>query len=221
MSFSATEENYLKAIFHLQAQNNRVSTNDLAQKLHTRPASITDMMKKLQAKKLLDYKPYYGFALSAEGRKAAIHIVRRHRLWEFFLSEKLAFGSEEVHEIAEELEHIAHTKLIEQLDAFLGYPSFDPHGDPIPDSNGKITKVKEKTLREVPLLQPFSVSRIRNQSAEMLQILKHLHIKVGSTIAVIRHFAYDGSLEIKVNKKKGAISAPLANNILMRYEVNS
>lgn len=221
MAYSYTEENYLKAIYHLQVHTETVSTNHLAQQLQTKPASVTDMMKKLQAKNLLHYKPYYGFSLSGEGRKAALHIVRRHRLWEYFLAEKLHFGWDEVHEVAEELEHVGNKKLIEQLDAYLGHPQFDPHGDPIPDSRGKINAIKETALNEVPMQQAFFVSRIRNQSADMLQLLQHLHIQLGSRLEVLQHFSYDGSLEVLVNKGKCTIGAQLANNIMMRYEINS
>lgn len=221
MAYSHTEENYLKAIYHLQVHSETVSTNHLAQQLQTKPASVTDMMKKLQAKGLLHYKPYYGFSLSTEGRKAALHIVRRHRLWEAFLAEKLHFGWHEVHEVAEELEHVGNKKLIEQLDAYLGYPQFDPHGDPIPDSKGKINTVKETALAQVPRQQAFVVSRIRNQSGDMLQLLHHLQIQIGSRLEVVRHFPYDGSLEVLADKKKCTISAQLADNIMMRYEINS
>lgn len=219
MAYSPTEENYLKAIFHLQVQSEVVSTNDLAQQLQTKPASVTDMMKKLQAKKLLHYKPYYGFSLSTEGRKAALHIVRRHRLWEYFLAEKLSFSWEEVHEVAEELEHVGNKKLIEKLDAFLGFPQFDPHGDPIPDSRGKMCMIRETALNEVPLNHTLSVSRIRNQSADMLQLLRHLNIRIGTRLEVLQFFPYDHSLEILLKKKKYTISAQLANNIMMHYEI--
>jgi DtxR family Mn-dependent transcriptional regulator len=138
--YSVSEENHIKAIFHLQKEAENVSTQELAEKLNTKPASITDMMKKLQAKKLLEYKPYHGFRLSEVGNKVALGIVRRHRLWEFFLSEKLGFAWDEVHDIAEDLEHVSSKKLIDKLDTFLGLPKFDPHGNPIPDQHGIIQK---------------------------------------------------------------------------------
>jgi DtxR family Mn-dependent transcriptional regulator len=221
VAYSHTEENYLKAIYHLQVHSETVSTNHLAQQLQTKPASVTDMMKKLQSKGLLHYKPYYGFSLSTEGRKAALHIVRRHRLWESFLAEKLHFGWHEVHEVAEELEHVGNKKLIEQLDAYLGYPQFDPHGDPIPDSKGKISTVKEAALNSVPARQAFVVTRIRNQSADMLQLLHHLQIQIGTRLEVVQHFPYDGSLQVLADNIKCTISAQLADNIMMRYEINS
>lgn len=142
--YSVSEENYIKAIFHLQKESQQVSTLQLAGKLQTKPASVTDMMKKLKNKKLLNYKPYYGFRLSAQGNRVALGIIRRHRLWEYFLAEKLAFRWDEVHEIAEQLEHVSSKKLINNLDKYLGHPKFDPHGDPIPDQNGNMNHEKGK-----------------------------------------------------------------------------
>lgn len=138
--YTTSEENYIKAIFHLQKQSAQVSTQELAGALQTKPASVTDMMKKLKGKKLLNYRPYHGFRLSAEGNRVATNIIRRHRLWEFFLSEKLAFRWDEVHEVAEQLEHVSSKKLIDKLDEYLGFPKFDPHGDPIPDQFGNFPK---------------------------------------------------------------------------------
>src|SRR3954452_22917139 len=127
MKFSTSEENYIKAIYHLQKSANLVTTNELASELNTKAASVTDMLKKLKTKKLLHYEPYQGFALSNEGKKVALGIIRKHRLWEYFLVHKLQFGWDEVHSIAEELEHVQSTLLIEKLDAYLSYPKFDPH----------------------------------------------------------------------------------------------
>lgn len=138
LKYTVSEENYIKTIFHLQKEASQVSTMELAGALQTKPASITDMMKKLKQKKLINYKPYYGFRLSAEGNRVALGIIRRHRLWEFFLAEKLDFKWDEVHDIAEQLEHVSSKNLTDKLDAFLGYPKFDPHGDPIPDKFGNM-----------------------------------------------------------------------------------
>src|ERR1043166_603760 len=146
LNYSASEENYIKTIFHLQQQDGTVTTNELASELNTRPASITDMMKKLRSKKLVHYRAYKGFHLTNEGRKVALGIIRRHRLWEYFLAEKLKFKWDEVDAVAEDLEHVSSKKLIDKLDEYLGYPKFDPHGDPIPDSFGKM-----KNNQQVPL----------------------------------------------------------------------
>ena len=144
MNFTASEENYIKSIYHLQQGTGTVNTNSLAAEMRTRPASVTDMLKKLKAKKLLQYERYRGFKLSEPGKKVALDVVRKHRLWEYFLVEKLKFDWDKVHPIAEELEHINSIELIQRLDKFLGNPSFDPHGDPIPDKNGKIPVLNQQ-----------------------------------------------------------------------------
>src|SRR6185295_11495480 len=166
LNFSTSEENYLKTIFHLQTKDDNVSTNELAEKLKAKPASITDMMKKLKTRKLVNYQPYQGFRLTPEGKKIALSIIRRHRLWEFFLAEKLKFNWDEVHEVAEDLEHVGSKKLIDKLDEFLDFPRFDPHGDPIPDSNGRIENTKQVCLTDVPINKPTVVGHVSDQSSE-------------------------------------------------------
>jgi len=173
MKYSSSKEDYLKAIYHLQSQDGVVSTNELAGELQTRAASVTDMLKKLKDQKLLNYEPYKGFRLSSEGRRVAVQVVRKHRLWEYFLVEKLGFGWDEVHEIAEELEHVTSRKLIERLDEFLGFPKTDPHGDPIPDSSGKLERAQQISLSELAVNLYAQVSGIGDQSSEMLELLKH------------------------------------------------
>src|ERR1700743_2860074 len=133
------EENYLKSIYHLSLNNESVSTNQIAASLSTSAASVTDMLKKLADKELINYARYQGVTLTPSGEKIAVHIIRKHRLWEYFLVEKLDFKWDEVHEMAEEMEHISSKELIDRLDRFMGYPKYDPHGDPIPDSNGNFT----------------------------------------------------------------------------------
>ena len=211
--FSQSEENYLKTIFHLQVGTEAVTTNALAEKLQTRPASVTDMMKKLNAKKLLHYKPYYGFYLSTEGKKIALNIIRRHRLWEYFLAEKLKFSWNEVHEVAEELEHVSSKKLIDKLEEYLDFPEFDPHGDPIPDSKGKMRTVDEMPLIELPLGQAAEVRRVAHQSAEMLELLQHKNIGIGTRLEVKKHFDFDHSVEIRIKTNTITISEQLAKNI--------
>jgi DtxR family Mn-dependent transcriptional regulator len=211
--FSQSEENYLKTIFHLQIGTEAVTTNALAEKLQTRPASVTDMMKKLNAKKLLHYKPYYGFYLSTEGKKIALNIIRRHRLWEYFLAEKLKFSWNEVHEVAEELEHVSSKKLIDKLEEYLDFPEFDPHGDPIPDSKGKMRSVDGIPLIELPLGQSAEVRRVGHQSAEMLELLQHKNIGIGTRLEVKKHFDFDHSVEIRIKTNTITISEQLAKNI--------
>lgn len=218
MNYTTSEENYLKAIFHLQEKEGTVTTNALAEKLQTKAASVTDMMKKLHAKKLLHYKPYYGFSLSTEGKKIALFIIRRHRLWEYFLSEKLKFGWNEVHLLAEELEHVSSKQLIDRLDKYLGCPRFDPHGDPIPDSKGKIKSLNKVSLLELPFNRAAEVRQVTNQSKEMLEIMEHKNIGIGTKLEVKKHFVFDHSVEIKIKNTTVTISEQLAKNIFVTYE---
>lgn len=225
LNYSTSEENYIKAIFHLQ-KDGTVTTNELSAELQTRPASVTDMMKKLRTKKLVHYRAYHGFRLTPEGARVALLIIRRHRLWEFFLAEKLKFSWDEVHVVAEDLEHVSSTKLIDKLDEFLGFPRFDPHGDPIPDSNGRIETSKQVCLTELPLNKTGVVCHVSDQSSEMLELLNHKKIGIGTRLEVKRKFSFDQSLEIKVRSSKKSypeqpvanISGDLAKNIYVKYE---
>lgn len=219
MKYSSSKENHLKAIFHLQEEDGIVTTNQLAGALQTRPASVTDMLKKLKTQKLLLYERYRGFKLTVEGRKVALQIIRKHRLWEFFLVNKLNFGWDEVHEIAEELEHISSKKLIDRLDAFLEFPKTDPHGDPIPDSNGRLTIDKQVDLLNLPLNKMADVSGIGDQSVEMLELLTHKNIQLGSRLEVKKKFAFDNSIELKIkNQPAITISEHVAKNIFVKYD---
>jgi DtxR family transcriptional regulator, Mn-dependent transcriptional regulator len=216
LNFTYSEENYLKAIFHLQEAEGVVSTNELAARLQTRPSSVTDMMKKLSAKNLLHYKPYYGFSLSTEGRKIALLVIRRHRLWEYFLSEKLNFSWDEVHQVAEELEHVSSKKLIEKLDAFLGFPQFDPHGDPIPDSKGKLAPVEHLNLTDLPLSSPAIISSVSNQSTSLLEELNGKKISIGSRIEIKKRSEFDQSLQVKLNNRITMITEQLAKHLFVK-----
>ena len=219
MKYSSSKENYIKAIFHLQEEDGIVTTNQLAAALQTRPASVTDMLKKLKTQKILLYEKYRGFKLTVEGRKVALQIIRKHRLWEFFLVNKLNFGWDEVHEIAEELEHISSKKLIDRLDVFLEYPKNDPHGDPIPDSNGRLTIAKQVDLLNLPLNKLAEVSSIGDQSAEMLELLTHKNIQLGSKLEIKKKFAFDNSIELKIkNQLSITISEHVAKNIFVKYD---
>jgi len=218
LNFSTSEENYIKAVFHLQGEQDVVTTNAVAGLLKTKPASVTDMMKKLKAKKLLLYQPYQGFKLSPEGKKVALDIIRRHRLWEFFLAEKLNFNWDEVHAVAEDLEHVSSKKLIDKLDEFLGFPQFDPHGDPIPDSFGKMKSSQQVALVDLPVSKAAEVCRVVNQSSEMMEALKHNNIRIGTKLEIKKKFDFDQSIEVKLrNQPAFTISAQLAKNILVKY----
>jgi DtxR family Mn-dependent transcriptional regulator len=217
MKYSASKENHLKSIFHLQHEQGIVTTNALAAALQTRPASVTDMLKKLKDQKLLLYVRYKGFMLNNEVKKAAIQVIRKHRLWEYFLVKKLQFGWDEVHEIAEEMEHISSKKLVDRLDAFLGFPDTDPHGDPIPDSTGKFSHTKQPSLSEIPLNKIVRVSGIARQTTEMLELLQYNHIRLGTRLEVRKKFPFDDSVEVKIrNRPPVTISAQVAKNILVK-----
>ena len=218
LNFSTSEENYIKAIFHLQTEDGTVTTNELARELKTKPASVTDMMKKLKAKKLLHYQPYQGFRLSSEGSRVALGIIRRHRLWEYFLAEKLKFSWDEVHEVAEHLEHVSSKKLIDKLDEFLGFPRVDPHGDPIPDQDGKIESSRQICLIDLPINKSATVSHVSDQSSGILELLKHKNIGIGTRLEVKKKFDFDNSMEIKTGRQPVfTISEQLAQNIFVKY----
>ncbi|MEO5945728.1 MAG: metal-dependent transcriptional regulator [Chitinophagaceae bacterium] len=218
LNYTTSEENYIKAIYHLQKVDGMVTTNELAAELQSKPASITDMMKKLKAKKLLNYQPYQGFRLTADGTKVALSIIRRHRLWEFFLAEKLKFTWDEVHEVAEDLEHVSNKKLIDKLDEYLGFPRVDPHGDPIPDANGKIENSKKICITELPVNTISTVASVSDQSSEILELLEHKKIAIGTKVEVKKKFEFDNSMEIKINRQPViTISEQLAKNIFVNY----
>ena len=216
LNYTTSEENYIKAIYHLQKVDGMVTTNELAAELESKPASITDMMKKLKAKKLLNYQPYQGFRLTADGTKVALGIIRRHRLWEFFLAEKLKFTWDEVHEVAEDLEHVSNKKLIDKLDEYLGFPRVDPHGDPIPDANGKIDISKKINMTALRVNTVSTVASISDHSSEILELLEHKKIAIGTKVEVKKKFQFDNSLEIKINRQPViTISEQLAKNIFV------
>jgi DtxR family transcriptional regulator, Mn-dependent transcriptional regulator len=219
MKYSVSKENYIKAIFHLQQEQESVTTNALAEALQTKPASVTDMLKKLKTQKLLQYEKYRGVKLTTDGRKVAIQIIRKHRLWEYFLVEKLQFGWEEVHEIAEELEHISSKKLVDRLDEFLDFPQSDPHGDPIPDIHGKMPSLQQLAVCDMPVNTMGTVNGISDQSPDMLELLKHKNIQIGTRLEVKKKFEVDGSIEIKIrNQQPITISDHVAKNLFVAYD---
>ena len=219
MKVSSSKENYIKAIFHLPELNCIVTTNALARQLETKASSVTDMLKKLKTQKLLLYEKYQGFKLSPDGRKMALQIIRKHRLWELFLVEKLHFGWEEVHEMAEELEHISSKKLVDRLDEFLGFPKVDPHGDPIPDASGKISLKKQVSLTEMKVNMPGVVSNITDQTTEMLELLSHKGLALGTKVEVKKRFSFDNSIELKVkNQPSITVSENVAKNVFVTHE---
>ncbi len=216
MKLSESEENYIKSIYTLQAKTEKVNTNSLAAYVNTTAASVTDMLKKLKSKKLLEYKRYYGFRLNEAGNKEALKIIRRHRLWEFFLVSKLGMEWDKVHVIAEELEHVSSIDLIKKLDQYLGQPKIDPHGDPIPDEKGDIAELKQVALNNFSLKKNGIVSSVSNQTSEMMKMLNHYGIGIGSQIRILKSFDFDGSLQVKISKQSACvISSGFAQNIFV------
>jgi DtxR family Mn-dependent transcriptional regulator len=215
MTFS--EENYLKTIYHLiSISDKEVSTNAIAESIETKASSVTDMLKKLAEKDLVNYVKYQGVSLTANGLLAAKMIVRKHRLWEVFLVEKLDFSWDEVHDIAEQLEHIKSEKLINKLDDFLGNPTEDPHGDPIPDAQGKIIKVEKKLLSELEQNQIGICVGVKDSSAEFLKYLDKNEIALGSKIEILLKEDFDLSLKIKVAQREITISNKIASNLFVK-----
>ncbi|HBK82468.1 MAG TPA: iron-dependent repressor [Flavobacterium sp.] len=211
---TASEENYLKVIYHLsQVSPKGVNTNAVAGMLETKASSVTDMMKKLSDKDWVSYQKYQGVTLTKKGSHLAKMIVRKHRLWEVFLVEKLRFSWDEVHEIAEELEHIQSEKLINKLDEFLNYPDFDPHGDPIPKENGDIKKIQKQLLSEVKLNVLCKCIGVKDSSADFLQYLDKQKIALGTTFKIVEKDSFDDILQVEVNGKKIAISNKIATNL--------
>src|ERR1044072_2896201 len=213
-----SEENYLKAIWKLNESGTAsVSTNAIAAEVKTRAASVTDMLKKLADKKLIQYQRYQGVKLTAEGRRVALNIVRKHRLWEVFLVEKLNYGWDEVHEIAEQLEHIFSETLTDRLDKFLGFPKFDPHGDPIPDKSGKLADPASVSLSLLKPGQSGIMTGASEHSAVFLRYLDENKLGLGATISVEHINEFDQMLKIKVNNNTAiAVSQNAAKNILVK-----
>lgn len=212
-----SEENYLKAIYHLTSHSGAdVSTNAIAEKMETKASSVTDMLRKLAEKALVHYKKYQGVSLTPNGLLAAKMIVRKHRLWEVFLVEKLDFAWDEVHDIAEQLEHIQSEQLIDKLDDFLGNPTEDPHGDPIPDRQGRIAKIEKQLLSEIPEGQSGVCVGVKDTSSEFLQYLDKQGIALGTEIRVLGKEIFDGSLRIRVGGTDKAISGKVAANLFVK-----
>lgn len=213
---SFTEENYLKCIYHLaEGGAKAVLTNEIADSMNTKAASVTDMIKKLSSKSYIAYEKYYGVKMTKVGKAKALSIIRKHRLWETFLVQKLKFSWDEVHEIAEQLEHIQSPLLIEKLDEFLNYPKADPHGEPIPDRNGKVELPAQGCLLEQPLGYVGNVVAVKDSDSNLLKYLNKIGTIPGKKVELVGKEEYDESLEILVDKKKLTISKSVAKNILV------
>ncbi|HEU5147470.1 MAG TPA: metal-dependent transcriptional regulator [Chryseosolibacter sp.] len=214
---SFTEENYLKAIYRLSEGGTKaVLTNKIAESMSTKAASVTDMIKKLSNKHLISYEKYYGARITKHGKSEALAVIRKHRLWETFLVEKLHFSWDEVHDVAEQLEHIQSPLLIEKLDEFLGYPTADPHGHPIPDKDGKIKELRLVPLSEFALDKKAIVRSVKDGSPSFLQYLSKIGIYIGAKVVIMDKIEFDGSLEVLIdNKSRVFISRDAAQNLLI------
>lgn len=212
---SQSEEDYLKALYHLEMDFDAVSTNSIADYLEMKPSSVTDMLKKLADKKFINYQKYKGTSLTKKGKLIALSIIRKHRLWETFLVEKLGFGWDQVHIIAEQLEHIKSEELIENLDNFLGNPKYDPHGDPIPNKDGEIEKMNQKLLVELKASQKGIITGVKKGTASLLNYLDKEKIKLGDSIKVIEILEFDGTYIVEINKRKLTFSEKICQNLLL------
>jgi DtxR family Mn-dependent transcriptional regulator len=215
---SPTEENYLKAIFKLSEKDNTsASTNAISKEMSTSAASVTDMLKRLADKNLINYEKYKGVTLTEQGNTIATNLVRRHRLWEVFLLQQLDFSWDEVHDIAEQLEHIKSDELIERLDRFLEYPKFDPHGDPIPDADGNFTYRKQILLSDLKDNEKGIIVGVNEHTPTFLQYLDKHNLILGATIFVLEHFEYDNSKKINLNGQTDHIlSSKVCKNLFIQ-----
>ncbi len=220
-NLSTTEENYLKAIYKLTEQKeeakNFVNTNSIAKAMSTSAASVTDMIKRLEKKKMLDYQPYKGVKLNEEGKQISNTLIRKHRLWEVFLLEKLNFKWDEVHDIAEQLEHIQSDELTDRLDAFLGYPQYDPHGDPIPDKEGNVQFHLEFFLADLQTSEKGYVIGVRHHAPDFLRHLEEQSLILGTHVEVIKQFSYDNSIQVKLNEELiTTVSNQVSSNLYIK-----
>ncbi|MBL85313.1 MAG: iron-dependent repressor [Winogradskyella sp.] len=212
-----TEENYIKAIYHLSNNGTEnVNTNAIAEAMSTKASSATDMIKKLSEKNYADYKKYQGVTLTEKGKRVAVNIIRKHRLWEVFLVEKLNFTWDEVHEVAEHLEHIKSDKLIDELDAFLEHPTHDPHGDPIPDKNGNFQHIDKIVLAKANIGVAYKCVGVDDTSTAFLQYLDSNGIALGTMITVIHKEPYDNSVKIQLKDTEIVVSQSVAKNLYLK-----
>ncbi|WP_458628101.1 metal-dependent transcriptional regulator [Winogradskyella sp. PC D3.3] len=212
-----TEENYIKAIYHLSSNGEKtVNTNAIASAMQTKASSVTDMIKKLSEKNYADYKKYQGVTLTDDGRRVAVNIIRKHRLWEVFLVEKLNFSWDEVHEVAEHLEHIKSEKLIDELDAFLEFPTYDPHGDPIPDKEGNFKHIEKIVLAKAEVGSTYKCVGVDDTSSKFLKYLDSNNIALGTIITVKHKEPFDNSIKIALEHSEIVVSQSVAKNLYLK-----
>ena len=215
-----TEENYLKALLKIRFDSaiEEVGTNKLASAMAVKPATANDMLKKLKEKELVDYEKYGKITLTIKGKKIALEIIRKHRLWETFLYQKLDFSWDEVHEVAEQLEHIHSLKLVDKLDKFLDYPEFDPHGDPIPNKKGEIKVQYKKTLSEISVGKSCKMVAVKDNSSPFLQYVVKVGLGINNEIKVLSIQEYDSMMVIEINGQQSTVSQKFAENIFVVIE---
>ena len=210
-----SEEDYLKCLYHLQQSKKRVSTNEIANYLSMKPSSVSDMLKKLAEKKCVNYLKYKGSSLTKKGELIALSVIRKHRLWETFLVNKLGFSWSKVHNIAEQLEHVNSEELIDKLDHFLSYPQIDPHGDPIPQKNGTIAELNQKLLSELKHGEEGIITGIKKGTPSLLNFLDQKNIKLGDQIQLISILEFDQSAEVIIHEKTINLSEKICSNLLL------
>lgn len=214
---SFTEENYLKAIYKIHERNkSAASTNAIAEIMATTAASVTDMMRKLAQKEMIRYEKYKGARLTAQGAVVATALIRRHRLWETFLADKLNFSWEEVHELAEQLEHIKSEKLIERLDKLLGFPKYDPHGDPIPNADGKFTLREQLMLSQLQMGEKGVLIGVKNHNDDFLSYLNELKINLGSEFEIVNKVLYDQSIKVILLGQEIVLTEKVSSNLMIK-----
>lgn len=212
-----TEENYIKAIYHLSNNGEKtVNTNSIAEVMQTKASSVTDMIKKLSEKNYADYKKYQGVSLTENGRRVATNIIRKHRLWEVFLVEKLNFSWDEVHEVAEHLEHIKSDKLVNELDAFLEFPTHDPHGDPIPDKEGNFKHVEKIVLAKAEVDATYKCVGVDDTSSKFLKYLDSNKIGLGTIMTVKHKEPFDNSIKLALADSEIVVSQSVAKNLYLK-----
>ena len=210
-----SEEDYLKCLYHLQQGKKSVSTNEIANYLSMKPSSVSDMLKKLAEKKCVNYLKYKGSSLTKKGELIALSVIRKHRLWETFLVNKLGFSWSKVHNIAEQLEHVNSEELIDKLDHFLSYPQIDPHGDPIPQKNGTIAQLNQKLLSELKHGEEGIITGIKKGTPSLLNFLDQKNIKLGDQIQLISILEFDQSAEVIIHEKTINLSEKICSNLLL------
>ena len=217
MDISLTEENYIKAIFSISSQNggNGVSTNELSGQLNNKAGSVTDMLKRLAEKKLINYQKHKAVTLTPQGKKDAIKVIRKHRLWEYFLVDKLKYKWDEVHDIAEQMEHVQSNDLIDRIDDFLGNPKFCPHGDPIPNKAGKFENIKAISLSKAELHKTYHIRRFKNSDDDFLKILDKKGIKLNGKITVKDIEPYDKTFTVMLGEKLQLLSEKIVEQIMI------